>query len=294
MFPEPSRLILETDGADWPHRSASRRVRAGGLDWHVQEMGAGPVMLLLHGTGASTHSWRDLAPIMAEHYRVVMIDLPGHGFTGMPGRGGLTLPGMAGLVGALMRTLSLKPAVIVGHSSGAAVAIEAALSGELAPQAIVSINGALRPIANSRLLSPLAGLLFLNPLMPRLFAWRAKGQDAVARVLAGTGSTLDRKGVELYQRLFRNSGHVAGALGMMANWDLEGFARRLPKLGCQLILLAARGDRAVPASDAMLIASLLPGSRVIGIDRGGHLAHEEHPQAIATLILEALDQSRAA
>ena len=54
-------------------------VAAGGLRWHVQVAGDGPVLLLLHGTGAATHSWRDLLPLLAERFTVVAPDLPGHG-----------------------------------------------------------------------------------------------------------------------------------------------------------------------------------------------------------------------
>jgi len=78
------RLIWERDGRDWPNRSASRFVSAAGLRWHVQQFGTGPVALLVHGTGASTHSWRGLAPILAESFSVVAPDLPGHGFTEAP------------------------------------------------------------------------------------------------------------------------------------------------------------------------------------------------------------------
>jgi magnesium chelatase accessory protein len=69
---------------DWPHRTASRFVSAGGIEWHVQVMGKGPCALLLHGTGASTHSFRDLAPALAPDFSVIAVDLPGHGFTGTP------------------------------------------------------------------------------------------------------------------------------------------------------------------------------------------------------------------
>ena len=59
-------------GRDWPNRDASRFVTDGGVRWHVQVMGEGPVVLLLHGAGAATHSWRDLAPRLAQHAGVVL------------------------------------------------------------------------------------------------------------------------------------------------------------------------------------------------------------------------------
>eukprot|EP01035_Chromulina_nebulosa_P062926 gene62926-86075_t len=85
----------ENDGRDWPNRIASRFLRAGGMRWHVQVMGTGPALLLVHGTGAATHSWRDLAPILAERFTVIAPDLPGHGFSDCPPAHLLSLPAMA-------------------------------------------------------------------------------------------------------------------------------------------------------------------------------------------------------
>ena len=80
----------EREGRDWPNRTYSRFVQAARLRWHVQLMGDGPALLLLHGTGAATHSWRALAPLLAERFTVVAPDLPGHGFTqGRPAAGPL-------------------------------------------------------------------------------------------------------------------------------------------------------------------------------------------------------------
>ena len=82
------RLLWERDGRQWPHREASSFTEAAGLRWHVQTMAppapGAPTVWLLHGTGASTHSWRGLLPRLAQNFRVLAIDLPGHGFTGMP------------------------------------------------------------------------------------------------------------------------------------------------------------------------------------------------------------------
>ena len=51
----------EREKSDWPNREASRFVDAGGLRWHVQQAGSGPVLLLVHGTGASSHLARNVA-----------------------------------------------------------------------------------------------------------------------------------------------------------------------------------------------------------------------------------------
>lgn len=93
-MPATESLDWLRDGADWPHRDASRFVVAGGVRWHVQIAGDGPPLLLLHGSGASTHSWRDLLPLLARTHTVIAPDLPGHAFTSTPPAHTLSLPGM--------------------------------------------------------------------------------------------------------------------------------------------------------------------------------------------------------
>jgi magnesium chelatase accessory protein len=276
----------DVEGRDWPNRSASRFVDVGELRWHVQIMGQGPVMLLLHGTGASTHSWRALASRLSERFKVFSFDLPGHGFTQLPANGQFGLPKMAGAVGQLLAELQIAPDIAVGHSAGAAIAIRMALDRQITPRLIVSLNGALLPFPGMAAIAfpALAKLLFLNPFAAPFFAWRASDSAAVRRLIAGTGSTLDAEGIELYTRLFRTERHVAGAVGMMAKWDLQDLKRDLPGLAPPLVLVSAERDRAVPPGDALKVKALLPTATIVPVENCGHLAHEEEPLLFANLI----------
>lgn len=250
-------------------------------------MGSGPALLLLHGTGTATHSWRALAPMLAPHFSVVAPDLPGHGFTEAPPTRQLSLPGMAAAVTALLQAIAVVPALAVGHSAGAAILARMCLDGTIAPQHLVSINGALLPLGGipGRLFSPIAKLLALNPLVPRLFARRAAGRTAVERLISSTGSSIDWQGVELYRRLVSNAGHAAAALGMMANWDLRPLERDLPRLKTPLVLVSGSRDRTLPPSEAERVHTLVPAAAVISLSGLGHLAHEEQPRTIADLLI---------
>lgn len=275
---------------DWPHRDASRFVAAAGLRWHVQVMGAGPVLLLLHGTGASTHSWRDLAPLLAPRFTVVMPDLPGHGFTAAPPPDLLSLGGMAGGITALLRALGVAPHAILGHSAGAAIGARLCLDGAAAPERLVAINGALLPLGGwaGMVFGPAARLMVALPGVSRLFAWQARDHAAVERLLRNTGSTLRPEGVEFYARLFRRPGHLAATLGMMAAWDLPGLARDLPRLATPLTLLVGKQDRTIRPTEARRLQAILPAAQVIALPGLGHLAHEEAPELVAQRILELL------
>jgi magnesium chelatase accessory protein len=277
------------DGADWPNRSTSRFIKSGNLTWHVQIMGEGPVLLLAHGTGAATHSWRDLMPELAKHFTVVAPDLQGHGFTGAPPSYRMNLNDMAAGLTALMATLNLHPAVAVGHSAGAAILARMIIDGGIAPDLLVALNGAMLPLPGfmGQFFGSTAKMLALLPAVPWLFSWRARQPEAVDRLIAGTGSTIDAAGVDFYARLFRDPVHVANVLGMMANWDLEQLQRDLPRLPCRLVLLTAENDRAVPPKVQKKIAALIPGAKIMTQPSYGHLAHEEAPEETAEIIVQA-------
>jgi magnesium chelatase accessory protein len=176
--------------------------------------------------------------------------------------------------------------VVVGHSAGAAILARLCLDGAIAPALLVSLNGALLPFDGAaRFLFPsMAKLLFLNPFAPRFFAWSADA-TAVANLLRGTGSRINKRGVDLYARLLRNPAHVAGALGMMANWDLTELHRELPQVKTKVALLVGEDDKAVPPDGAKAIAAQIPEAAIETIRRAGHLAHEEKPEEVYELIL---------
>lgn len=284
MF-QTSTLDWERDGHDWPHREVTRFVNSGGRRWMVQSMGEGPVMLLVHGTGASSHSWRGLMPLLADSHHVVSLDLPGHGFTTRGLMRDLSLRGMARALAGLMEVLDIEPEYAVGHSAGAAILLQMRFDEAFAPRGIVSLNGAMEPFrgATGVVFPALARLLFLNPLAPRLFASRANPRS-VARLIGETGSTIDETGIELYRRLLRSTDHVSSALGMMANWDLEPLLKQLPELDTPLLLVSCERDRTVPQASARRIAERTPAAQLELVPALGHLAHEEDPQLCADLL----------
>ena len=249
-------------------------------------MGEGPPLLLIHGTGAATHSWRGLLPLLAQHFSVIAPDLPGHGFTQSPPPHRLSLPGMAADLGALVRKLEARPEVAVGHSAGAAIAARMCLAGRMTPRLLVALNGAFMPFGGvaNHLFSPLAKLMVLSPLVPRVFAWQASHAGAVERLIGNTGSTIDPAGIALYRKLVRNPTHVAAALRMMANWKLEPLLHDLPRLMTALVMVVAANDRSISPEVAQQVREILPHAVIERLPGLGHLAHEEQPQLIAHLI----------
>lgn len=282
------KLLWEVDGRDWPNRQTSRFVEAGGLRWHVQCAGSGKVALLLHGTGASTHSWRDLAPELARRHTVIAPDLPGHGFTQAPPAEAYSLPDMARATAALLAQLGSAPDLVVGHSAGAAIALRMILDGHASPAGVVSLNGALLPFRGlpGQLFSPAARFLARFDFVPRLVARRAADPAAIERLLRDTGSRIDERGVTLYRRLMCSPGHVAATLAMMSHWDLAPMTREYRDLALPVLLVVGEADGTVPPSEADRVARLMRRARVRRLPGLGHLAHEECPREVGDVIVE--------
>ena len=283
-------LNWEREGRIWPHREVSQFLREGRSTWHIQRMGeqGKPRLLLLHGTGASVHSWRGIMPMLAGEFDMLAPDLPRHAFTSGHPPEDTSLPRMAAAIRRLLDIAEFEPDLIVGHSAGAALALQLALDhGYRGP--IVGLNSALRPFPGlaAQLFPAFAKLLFVNPFVPRVFSGMAKLSGDTERFLVrATGSRIDGEGLACYEALLSNSRHTKGALAMMANWDLPTLRTRMHEIANPVLLVHGAEDAAIPLDWAKEAHGWLPTSRLEVLKGLGHLAHEEQPERAARMISE--------
>lgn len=282
-----SRLDWSTDGMEWPHRAASSFVRAGGLTWHVQRMGRGPSLVLIHGTASSVHTWAPMASLLALSYSLISFDLPGHGFSEAAPSDQMTLDAIASRASDLIEALDVTPEVLIGHSAGASIAAQMVLDRRIArPRGIVAINGALLPFSGAAawLYPAAAWLLSASGIPARLFARRAAEVGTTERVIASTGSRLSLDGAKYYRQLFSSETHVQAALDMMSRWDLAHLVGKMPQLDLPVHLIACSDDLAVPSEQAFRLKGALPRAQVHYLRGCAHLAHEEAPERIGELV----------
>ena len=241
-------------------------------------------MLMLHGAGGSGHSFRHLIPLLSD-YRLIVPDLPGQGLTRTRPGARFGLAPMTRDVAALCDALEVRPTWLIGHSAGAAIALN--LARQVAPRGVIGINAALGTFEGvAGVLFPLmARALALLPLVPSVVS-RVWGNEAsVARLLSSTGSRLDAAGQAQYLALVRRSDHVAGTLGMMAAWDLRALNEALPGLDIPTLLIASEDDRTVPARVSREAAARMVQAEVCILPGGGHLVHEVDADAAAARII---------
>lgn len=269
----------------WPNREISRQVLCKPHRWHIQETGTGSSIILLHGAGGSTHSFRDVIPKLAKTHRVVAIDMPGQGLTQLGARHRCGLDSMAQDIASLIAQEAWKPVALVGHSAGGALALR--LSQLLHPQPmVIGINPALGHFQGlAGLLFPImAKLLALTPGIAGFFSRSANNPERVRSLIEGTGSHLSDDGLSLYRKLVGDKGHVDATLLMMAQWSLDGLLDDLKGLQASTLLIAAEMDEAVPPEVSENAARTMPNAELKRLRNLGHLAHEEDPALIAQMI----------
>ncbi len=277
---------------DWPHREFSRTVSTGPIRWHVQVAGSGPAILLLHGTGSSAHSWADLLSDLSKLATVVVPDLPGHGFTAGAEFADLALPQIAVRLDDLLAALELPPvALVVGHSTGAALALQWALrQREDPPRAIVGFNPSLVPPPDlyTMLMAPFVNPLATSPLFTSWLASLGTREGLVNSLLDSTRSKIPVLQRKRYARLFGDPLHVRGAMGFMAATNLTDLLTQARGITIPTTLVRGTRDHWVPERHLRrVITQHFPKASVVAW-RGGHVLHEEQPERAARFIIDML------
>lgn len=274
------------DGLSWPCREDSEFWRVGGFLWHVQRRGHGPTMLLLHGTGASTHSWAPLIERLNSRFQTINVDLPGHGFTQTPRGFRPTIGNVSLALVHLLNDLAAVPDLIVGHSAGAAIAMQLAVPHNLKPRLVVSINGALKSFGGMmRMIAPMtAKLASMGGLAASLVAKNSTTEERVRNLVRQIGSNPDLVDTSSYTTLLQRRGHVQGALRMMAHWDLSEIEALNRSVSQPMTFIAGSADRAVSPNISKEAAGRALDGTYFELPLLGHLAHEEDPATIADTI----------
>ena len=276
--------------------------------WHIQDSGTGRTVLLLHGAGGSTHSYRDVIPNLARQFHVVALDLPGHGFTQLGARHRCGLDETAEDVARLCQQEGWVPEVIVGHSAGGAVALRLAEmdvsprgqnagKSDLSPRGhmplVIGINAALAQFKGvAGLLFPvMAKALAAVPFTASLFSGASANPERIKALISSTGSKLDEEGLDLYRRLVGDRKHVDGTLLMMAQWKLDPLIARLPDHPAEAHFIVGGKDATVPPEVSEKAAMRMRAAQVHHMPDLGHLCHEERPAETADLIRQIIQSS---
>jgi pimeloyl-ACP methyl ester carboxylesterase len=228
-----------------------------------------PSAVLVHGAGASSAIWMMVLARLARAGHAVALDLPGHGAsslegTALDGTSGLSLARYRDAVGELGGTLCLGPSVLVGHSMGALVAIEAALAWPDKARALVLVGAAPRLPAHDPFLRLLA--------------------EAPARAHEWMGEHgLSPRAKPAVRRGFLAAGAIASDDVVRADYAIVRTADasdRMERLSCPVTWVDGADDRIVPAVEGRV-------GEIVTVADAGHLSPIEAPAPVAEAVAQA-------
>jgi 3-oxoadipate enol-lactonase len=253
---------------------------------YYETCGTGPAtVLLLHGLGSSSADWELQLPRFAERYRVITLDLRGHGRSPRP-RGRLTVEGMAADVAALLEQLAVPPVHVVGLSLGGCVALALALDQPARVRSLTLVNtfARLRP----------AGLRGAGRLAARLGLLVTAPMPAVAAYVAhGLFPRPEQQPLydEAVTRLARNTrGSYLAAIGAIGRFDVT---RRLGAIRCPALIIAGDRDQTVPRAVAQALHRGLPRAQFRLIADSGHATPYDQAEVFNKVVLGFLQEVEA-
>jgi pimeloyl-ACP methyl ester carboxylesterase len=264
----------------------SRFVRINGVNIHYKIAGQGePAIILLHGFGASTFSWREVLQPLSRLGTVVAYDRPAFGLTErlLPGQWTGENPyspaAQVDLLFGLMDELGIQKAILVGNSAGGTVAISAALAKPERVQALVLVDAAVYTTGGS---SPLLRALFQLPQMDRIGPLFVR--------------SISVRGMEILNMAWHDPSRITDEIKagyrkplMADHWDVglwqmtktsrsSDLAVRLADIQPPVLVVTGDDDRIVPTENSLRLAKDIPGAQLVVFKNCGHVPQEECPQ----------------
>ncbi|MFE1959380.1 alpha/beta fold hydrolase [Streptomyces sp. NPDC059479] len=259
----------------------SHHVDVEGLQVHYRHEGAGPPVLLLHGSGSTLLSFDGVAAGLLPDHDVVRIDLPGFGFTGPRPDRDYRIETFTAFTDAFMGAIGLTSAHVVGHSMGGNIAWNLAAAHPPRVRSLVLLNATGYP---GKTLPP-AFRLARNPLLrPLLHRWAPRSATARnLRSIVGPRFTVTDAMVDRAAAMLALPGNRSAFVDF-ANTDQADHTALLPRIGIPTLVVRS------PAVDGQYFARDIPGSRELVLEGIGHLMPEEAPGDLAAAIRSHLEK----
>jgi pimeloyl-ACP methyl ester carboxylesterase len=250
-----------------------------------------PVLVLIHGTSASLHTWEPLRERLEEDYRIIAYDQPGHGLTGPHPERDYSYEGMAVGLDAVFAAEGIEEAVLIGNSMGGWVAWRDALANPDRVRALVlldasGIPGTRNPEAVEgfrRMQSPVLRFLmrFVTP--------RSRIEESVRQTVA-VQDIVTEEMIDRYWHLVRFPGNRQ-ALGDQFVPERADLSGRLGEGGAPTLVIWGEEDSLVLPSGAEGFAARMPDARAVLYEGVGHLPMEEAPDGTASDIRTFLEEA---
>lgn len=287
-------VVRELPAAEAEARYAtapSRFLEVDGLRIHYRDQGSGPALVLLHGSNASLFTWEGWVRELSSRYRVITLDLPGHGLTGPDPKRRYTWTGMAEVLEAFRARLGLERFHLAGNSMGGAVAWHYALLHPERVDRLILVDAAGYPRDEP---PPLVFRLMRAPVLGELLS-RVTPHWVIAknvRSVYGDPSKVRDEDIDRYHALLVREGNREATRERLRAGGDDGLWRRLGEVRAPtLVLWGAKDTWILPAYGERFDRDI-PDSRLVLYPGLGHVPMEEAPVSTAADVRRFLDEGK--
>ena len=256
----------------------SKFITIDGLNVHYKDEGNGEVLLLLHGTFSSLHTFDDWASLLKHNFRVIRLDLPGFGITGPSTDNQYSIPIFVDFIYKFLDVINVNTFYLAGNSLGGWLAWELALKAENRIKKLVLLNSA--GYINDRNY-PLPFVVAQTPVLRNVFNYIPKAvvRRFIRQVFNNQKVVTDQL-VDRYFSLIHREGNL-DAFVRIANSKLIQNTHSLIKLKIPVLIVWGNKDRWLSPKHAEYFNKDIPNSRVLMYDNVGHIPMEEIPEKSA-------------
>jgi len=269
---------------DWPNLSLSTSILVNQIQWHVQiHRHPNPealTILLLHGAGASNHSWENILPNLMQEFTVIAPDLPGHGFTTGYDQHLLKVDDIAFDLHLLIEELGFPhPDIFIGHSAGTNICLALSVLCEIPPHLIIGMNPALvpPPSAYNMFLGPLIHPIATSSIIAHFLASTLRLSGTIDKILDSTNSELTPMQRSRYKFLFNDSNHIHSALSFIAAIDIQKLLNQSNLIESHLAFVLTKDDSWIQLASVRSVIQEYYPQAILFEEEGGHLFHEANP-----------------
>jgi pimeloyl-ACP methyl ester carboxylesterase len=273
----------------------SQFIAVRGMQVHVRDEGPrhDPMpIVLLHGTGASLHTWEGWTRALARERRVIRFDLPGFGLTGPSPDGAYTIEGYVDTVLAVADTLGVQRFIVAGNSLGGYVAWATAILHPQRVDRLILVDAAGYPFQSQSV--PLAFRIARTPLLNVLMrdVLPRRIVESSLRDVYGDPSKVTPALVDRYFDLATREGNRAALVARFDQTTPGSLAERVREIQVPTLILWGGKDRLIPLEFGERFAREIQGSQLVVFDALGHVPHEEDPLRTVEAVLPFIQNGR--
>lgn len=256
----------------------------GGLTMHVRDEGKrdGPVLVLLHGSSASLHTWEPWVKRLGATYRVISVDQIGHGLTGPNPSGDYSMQAFTGTLDSLLTKLGVSRFALAGNSMGGGIAWNYALAHPEKLTALILVDAGGAPDARPTSL-PIGFRIAQTPGINRLaeiITPRGMVERSLRQSVSNQAIVNDAM-IDRYWDLLLYPGNRRATGQRFATPRVPADPARLGQMKVPTLILWGAEDKLIPLSAGQWFAKTISGAKLIVYPGIGHIPMEETPDKSA-------------